>query len=77
MSRERQHKRGRLSAWERIDVLLDPGSLEFGGFVEHRATSFGMDRRRRPGDGVVTSFGRIEGRRAVVYSQGFSFMGVL
>lgn len=73
---ESQHKRGRLSAWERIEGLLDPGSfVELDRFVEHRATSFGMEGRRRSGDGVVTGYGTVDGRRVFVYSQDFSFMG--
>jgi acetyl-CoA carboxylase carboxyltransferase component len=73
---ENQHRRGKLSAWERIDRLLDPGSfVELDRFVEHRATSFGMEARRRSGDGVVTGFGSIDGRRVFIYSQDFNFMG--
>jgi acetyl-CoA carboxylase carboxyltransferase component len=73
---ERQHGRGKLSARERIDVLLDPGSfVELNPFVEHRATALGMDQRKSLGDGVVTGHGTVEGRRVCVYSQDFGFMG--
>ncbi|RLI07733.1 methylmalonyl-CoA carboxyltransferase, partial [Candidatus Bathyarchaeota archaeon] len=73
---QRQHKRGKLSARERIEGLLDAGSfVELDPFVEHRATALGMDRRRGVGDGVVTGFGTVEGRRVFVYSQDFAFMG--
>ncbi len=73
---ESQRRRGKLSAWERIERLLDAGSfVELDRLVEHRATSFGMEGRRRSGDGVVTGFGTIDGRRAFVYSQDFTFMG--
>ncbi|MFQ6053518.1 MAG: acyl-CoA carboxylase subunit beta [Candidatus Bathyarchaeia archaeon] len=72
----RQHRRGKLSAWERIEGLLDEGSfVELDPFMEHRATALGMDRRRGVGDGVVTGFGTVEGRRVFVYSQDFTFMG--
>jgi len=72
---QRQRNRGKLSARERIEGLLDKGSfVELDPFVEHRATALGMDRRG-VGDGVVTGFGNIEGRRVFVYSQDFTFMG--
>ena len=72
----RQHERGKLTARERIDRLLDPGSfVELDPFVEHRFTEFGMDRRRSMGDGVVTGHGTIGGRPVFVFSQDFMFMG--
>jgi len=75
-SAERQHGRGKLSARERIDALLDPGSFtELDPYVEHRAQALGMDRRRWLGDGVVTGSGAVDGRRVYVYSQDFGFMG--
>jgi acetyl-CoA carboxylase carboxyltransferase component len=71
-----QRGRGKLSARERIEALLDPGSFnELDPYVEHRASAFGMDGRRWVGDGVVTGFGAVEGRRVFVYSQDFGFMG--
>ncbi|MCB1822901.1 MAG: methylmalonyl-CoA carboxyltransferase, partial [Candidatus Competibacteraceae bacterium] len=58
-----QHKRGKLSARERIEVLLDPGSFEeWDMFVEHRCTDFGMGDTSIPGDGVVTGYGTVNGR---------------
>lgn len=73
---ERQHVRGKLSAKERIEGLLDRGSfVELDPFMEHRAMALGMDKRRRLGDGVVTGYGTVEGRRVFVYSQDFAFMG--
>ena len=71
-----QHRRGKLTARERLDVLLDPDTFEeFDMFVEHRATDFGMQDRRIPGDGVVTGTGLINGRRTFVYSQDFTVFG--
>ena len=61
---DNQHKRGKLTARERLEVLLDPGSFEeLDMFVEHRATDFGMESNRIPGDGVVTGHGTIDGRQ--------------
>ncbi len=71
-----QHKRGKLTARERLDVLLDEGSFEeFDMFVEHRATEFGMAKRRIPGDGVVTGWGTINGRPAFVFAKDFTVFG--
>ena len=73
---DNQHKRGKLTARERLEVLLDPGSFEeLDMFVEHRATDFGMESNRIPGDGVVTGHGTIDGRRTFVYSQDFTVFG--
>ena len=73
---EAQHKRGKLTARERIDVLLDPGSFEeWDMFVEHRSTDFGMADQRVPGDGVVTGHGTISGRLVFVFSQDFTVFG--
>eukprot|EP00884_Botryococcus_braunii_P019306 jgi/Botrbrau1/6059/Bobra.0042s0039.1 len=72
----RQHARGKLSARERIAVLLDDGSfIEAGSLVEHRCTDFGMDKEAAPGDGVVTGSGRIHGRPVFVFSQDFTVLG--
>ena len=72
----RQHERGKLSARERLEILLDPGSLvELGTFVEHRCTDFGLAERRIPGDGVVTGYGRVDGRLVYVFSQDFTVFG--
>lgn len=72
----KQHSRGKLTARERIELLVDPGTfVEFDMFVRHRATEFGMDKRVSLGDGVVTGWGKIGGRPAVVIAQDFTFMG--
>ncbi len=74
--RERQHKSGKLSARERIELLLDPGSFEeTDEFVAHRATDFEMDKQRIPGDGIVTGYGTIDGRTVFVYAQDFTVFG--
>lgn len=71
-----QHARGKLTARERIEVLLDPDSFEeFDMFVEHRCTHFGMPEQQIPGDGVVTGHGTINGRLVFVYSQDFTVLG--
>lgn len=72
-----KHKQGgRLTARERLDVLLDPASFtELDRFVTHRCTNFGMDENHTPGDGVVTGYGRINGRLVYVYSQDFTVYG--
>jgi propionyl-CoA carboxylase beta chain len=73
---EQQHARGKLTARERLDLLLDPGSfVELDAFVMHRATDFGLDKQRYLGDGVVTGHGRIDGRTVFVYSQDFTVFG--
>jgi propionyl-CoA carboxylase beta chain len=71
-----QHAKGKLTARERIELLLDPGSFEeWDMFVEHRSTDFGMDKQSIPGDGVVTGFGSVNGRLIFVYSQDFTVFG--
>ncbi|MEP6590129.1 MAG: acyl-CoA carboxylase subunit beta [Gemmatimonadota bacterium] len=71
-----QHGKGKLSARERLDLLLDPGSfVELDRFVTHRATDFGLESNRPLGDGVVTGWGRIEGRLVYVFSQDFTVFG--
>ncbi len=71
-----QHARGKLTARERLDVLLDPGSLEeFDMFVEHRSHEFGMEKQRLPGDGVVTGWGTINGRVVFVFAKDFTVFG--
>ena len=73
---EAQHKKGKLSARERIDLLLDEGSFtELDWFVTHRSTDFGLDQQKVYGDGVVTGWGRIEGRLVYVFSQDFTVFG--
>ncbi|WP_369059337.1 acyl-CoA carboxylase subunit beta [Caulobacter sp. 73W] len=71
-----QHAKGKLTARERIDLLLDEGSFEeFDMFVEHRATEFGMAEQKIPGDGVVTGWGTINGRTVFVFSKDFTVFG--
>ena len=71
-----QHKKGKLTARERIDVLFDEGSFEeWDMFVEHRCNDFGMAEEKIPGDGVVTGFGTINGRLNFVFSQDFTVFG--
>lgn len=71
-----QHKRGKLTAHERLELLLDHGSFEeFDMFVQHRANDFGMDQVKIPGDGVVTGWGTINGRTVFVFSKDFTVFG--
>ncbi len=71
-----QHDKGKLTARERIDLLLDEGSFEeFDMFVTHRCTDFGLDKESYLGDGVITGYGTIEGRLVYVYSQDFTVFG--
>ena len=73
---ERQHAWGKLTARERLDLLLDPGSfVELDAFVTHRATEFGLDRQHFLGDGVITGHGTINGRLVFVFSQDFTVFG--
>src|ERR671915_2586522 len=71
-----QHERGKLTARERLELLLDADSfVEFDAFVTHRATDFGLDSQRVLGDGVVTGHGTIDGRLVFVFSQDFTVFG--
>ncbi|MFY8038379.1 MAG: acyl-CoA carboxylase subunit beta [Bosea sp. (in: a-proteobacteria)] len=71
-----QHKRGKLTARERLDLLLDSGSFEeFDMFVQHRCTDFGMEKTKIPGDGVVTGWGTVNGRTVFVYAKDFTVFG--
>ena len=71
-----QHAKGKLTARERLELLLDEGSFEeWDMFVEHRCHDFGMDRETVPGDGVVTGYGMINGRLVFVFSQDFTVFG--
>jgi acetyl-CoA carboxylase carboxyltransferase component len=73
---ENQHKKGKLTARERLDLLLDPGSFnELDMFVTHRANDFGLDEQKILGDGVVTGYGKIDGRLVYVFSQDFTVFG--
>ncbi|MGH7329164.1 MAG: acyl-CoA carboxylase subunit beta, partial [Polyangiaceae bacterium] len=73
---QKQHEAGKLTARERIDLLLDPGSfIEIGRFVMHRATDFGMADQKVLGDGVVTGHGTVDGRKVFVFAQDFTVFG--
>ncbi len=73
---ERQHQQGKLTARERVVVLVDEGSFhEVDALVEHRCRDFGMEDRHAPGDGVITGWGEIEGRRVFIFSQDFTVEG--
>jgi len=73
---ESQHKKGKLTARERIHFLLDEGSFqEMGMLVTHRSTNFGLDKTKFLGDGVVTGYGNINGRLVYVFSQDFTVLG--
>ena len=73
---DKQHALGRLTARERIGMLLDPGSFEeFDMFKTHRCTDFGMEKQKYPGDGVVTGHGTIDGRIVYVFAQDFTVLG--
>src|SRR5437870_1318359 len=73
---ETQHEKGKLSARERLDLLLDEGSfVELDRFVVHRSTDFGLENQKVFGDGVVTGYGRIDGRLVYVFSQDFTVFG--
>jgi Acetyl-CoA carboxylase, carboxyltransferase component (subunits alpha and beta) len=73
---EQQHKKGKLTARERVLLLLDEGSFEeMGKFVMHRSKDFGLDKEHYLGDGVVTGYGTIQGRLVYVFSQDFTVFG--
>ncbi|HVL99499.1 MAG TPA: acyl-CoA carboxylase subunit beta [Egibacteraceae bacterium] len=73
---EKQHAKGKRTARERIDLLLDPGSFtELDRLTVHRASGFGLETRRIPGDGVVTGYGTVGGREVCVFSQDFTVFG--
>ena len=73
---ERQHRNGRLTARERIEILVDRGSFrEIDAFITHRTTDFGLDERKFMSDSVITGWGTIDGRLIYVFSQDFTVMG--
>jgi len=73
---DKQHEKGKLTARERIELLLDPGSfVELDALEEHDCSNFGMERQKFPGDGVVTGFGTISGRTVYLFSQDFTVLG--
>ncbi|QBP40964.1 acyl-CoA carboxylase subunit beta [Paenisporosarcina antarctica] len=73
---EKQHAKGKLTARERIDLLVDKGTfVELNPFVEHRTVDFGMDTQNGPGEGVVTGYGKVNGRAIYLFSQDFTVFG--
>ena len=75
---ERQHKAGRKTARERINTLLDPGTfVEIDEFVTHRSTDFGMDKNKILGDGLVSGYGKIDGRLMFVFARILQFLEAL
>ncbi len=73
---KRQHDAGKMTARERVEYLLDPGSFnEIDRYVTHRSTDFGMEKKKFPGDGVITGHGRINGRRVYFFAQDFTVFG--
>ena len=71
-----QHDKGKLTARERVELLVDEGSFdEIGMFVKHRATDFGLDKQNYPGDGVITGYAKIEGKPVALFSQDFTVFG--
>ncbi|MBS4537566.1 methylmalonyl-CoA carboxyltransferase [Clostridium sp. D2Q-11] len=73
---KKQHGRGKMTARERIEYLLDEGSfIEIDTFVEHRCTNFGMEKKKVPGEGVVTGYGTVDGRLIYVFAQDFTVIG--
>ena len=73
---EKQHASGKMTARERIEKLLDPGTfVEFDQFVHHRCTYFGMEKEEAPGEGVVTGYGSVDGRLVYVFAQDFTVVG--
>src|SRR6204780_2654222 len=73
---EAQHKRGKLTARERVELLMDRDSFEeLDMFVEHRSSDFGMEKQKISGDGVVTGFGTVNGRTVFVFAKDFTVFG--
>ncbi|MDQ7818488.1 MAG: acyl-CoA carboxylase subunit beta [Melioribacteraceae bacterium] len=73
---KQQHAKGKLTARERVQLLVDEGSFqEVDLFVKHRSTDFGIDKQRIPGDGVITGFAKIDGRQVAIFSQDFTVFG--
>ena len=73
---EKQHEKGKLTARERIDLLLDNDTfVEINPFITHRTVDFGMEKLEGPGDGVVTGFGKINGRNVYLFAQDFTVFG--
>ena len=74
--KEKQHKAGKLTAWERICLLIDEGTfVETNVYIEHRCTYFSMQNKKKEGDGVITGYGKVDGRTVCVYAQDFTVFG--
>ncbi len=72
----KQHEKGKLTARERIELLVDPGTfVELNAFIEHRSLDFGLENQKGPGDGVVTGYGKVNGRPIYLFSQDFTVFG--
>ncbi len=73
---DKQHAKGKLTARERIELLVDPGTfVELNPFIQHRSTNFGLDKQKGPGEGVVTGYGKVNGRDIYLFSQDFTVFG--
>ena len=73
---QKQHSAGKLTARERLEILFDPGTFtEIGGLVESRISDLGMDQKKVPGDGVITGYGRVNGRLVFASSEDFTVIG--
>src|SRR5215470_875345 len=73
---EQQHKKGKLTSRERIQLLVDEGTFEeIGMLVTHRSVDFGLDKEKYAGDGVITGYGKINGRLVYIFSQDFTVFG--
>lgn len=73
---EKQHEKGKLTARERIELLVDPGTfMELNPFIAHRSVDFGLDKQKGPGDGVVTGYGKVNGKPIYLFSQDFTVFG--
>jgi len=73
---DQQHAKGKLTARERLAILLDEASFqELGALATHQLSDFGMDKHKVPGDGIITGFGKINGRRVAVFAQDFTVLG--
>ncbi len=73
---EKQHKKGKLTARERLNLLFDEGSfVELDAFIKHRCVDFGMEKKEAPGEGVVTGYGRVNGRLVYAFAQDFTVIG--
>src|SRR6478752_7042747 len=73
---DKQHEKGKLTARERIELLVDPGTfVELNPFIQHRSTNFGLEKEKGPGEGVVTGYGKVNGRDIYLFSQDFTVFG--